>query len=193
MHYQLCSISPHILIFAQNDLHLLLGFALSVGIFKWLINYDPEEVGFTSRLVHGLLAETDKRENSNIWQVLSVAKALSIQAHPDKKLAQFLHSTQPHIYKDPNHKPEMALALTPFEAICGFASPEVCSVCHLFCLTLFSNSVGLAILVVIVPVSGRWGKYHGLARCMAFTNWARRDWKSRNWINKNHRVTKLPI
>lgn len=96
--------------------------------------------------------------------MLSVAKALSIQAHPDKKLAQFLHSTQPHIYKDPNHKPEMALALTPFEAICGFASPEVCSVCHLFCLTLFSNSVGLAILLVSVPVSGSWGQDHGLGQ-----------------------------
>ena len=60
--------------------------------------------------------------------MLSVAKALSIQAHPDKKLAQYLHSTQPHIYKDPKHKPEMALALTPFEALCGFVSPEVCHI-----------------------------------------------------------------
>lgn len=24
------------------------------------------------------------------------------------------------VYKDANHKPEMALALTPFEALCGF-------------------------------------------------------------------------
>jgi len=57
--------------------------------------------------------------------VLSVAKALSIQAHPDKQLAQVLHKTQPQNYKDPNHKPEMALALTPFEAFCGFVHPEV--------------------------------------------------------------------
>ena len=24
------------------------------------------------------------------------------------------------MYKDPNHKPELAIALTPFEALCGF-------------------------------------------------------------------------
>ncbi|XP_024379036.1 mannose-6-phosphate isomerase 2 [Physcomitrium patens] len=59
-----------------------------------------------------------------LFKVLSVAKALSIQAHPDKKLGQYLHETQPHNYKDANHKPEMALALTPFEALCGFVTPE---------------------------------------------------------------------
>lgn len=58
-------------------------------------------------------------------QVLSIAKALSIQAHPDKKLAEFLHKTQPNEYKDDNHKPEMVLAITDFEALCGFADVEV--------------------------------------------------------------------
>ncbi|GAA0184242.1 isomerase [Lithospermum erythrorhizon] len=57
-------------------------------------------------------------------KVLSVERALSIQAHPDKKLAAVLHKKQPHIYKDENHKPEMALALTDFEALCGFISHE---------------------------------------------------------------------
>ena len=41
-------------------------------------------------------------------KVLSVAKCLSIQAHPDKALAEKLHRDRPEIYKDPNHKPEMA-------------------------------------------------------------------------------------
>ncbi|KAA8547795.1 hypothetical protein F0562_004224 [Nyssa sinensis] len=59
-----------------------------------------------------------------LFKVLSVAKALSIQAHPDKELAGVLHKAQPNIYKDDNHKPEMALALTEFEALCGFISPE---------------------------------------------------------------------
>ncbi|KAJ7549795.1 hypothetical protein O6H91_07G069700 [Diphasiastrum complanatum] len=59
-----------------------------------------------------------------LFKVLSVAKALSIQAHPDKKLAETLHQKRPDLYKDPNHKPEMALALTPFEALCGFVTPE---------------------------------------------------------------------
>ncbi|PHT54841.1 Mannose-6-phosphate isomerase 2 [Capsicum baccatum] len=59
-----------------------------------------------------------------LFKVLSVAKALSIQAHPDKDLASRLHSELPDVYKDDNHKPEMALALTEFEALCGFISLE---------------------------------------------------------------------
>ncbi|XP_024398750.1 mannose-6-phosphate isomerase 2 [Physcomitrium patens] len=70
------------------------------------------------------VAERWQGELPFLFKVLSVAKALSIQAHPDKKLAQALHESQPHIYKDPNHKPEMALALTPFEALCGFVTSE---------------------------------------------------------------------
>ncbi|KAK2652245.1 hypothetical protein Ddye_012101 [Dipteronia dyeriana] len=57
-----------------------------------------------------------------LFKVLSVAKALSIQAHPDKELAKTLHKLQPNVYKDDNHKPEMALAITEFEALCGFIS-----------------------------------------------------------------------
>ncbi|MCO5581763.1 hypothetical protein L7F22_035651 [Adiantum nelumboides] len=59
-----------------------------------------------------------------LFKVLSVSKALSIQAHPDKKLAKQLHQLQPSIYKDANHKPEMALAISSFEALCGFVSPQ---------------------------------------------------------------------
>ena len=55
-----------------------------------------------------------------LFKVLSVNKALSIQAHPDKKHAEELHKLKPDIYKDPNHKPEMAIALTDFQGLCGF-------------------------------------------------------------------------
>jgi mannose-6-phosphate isomerase class I len=55
-----------------------------------------------------------------LLKVLSIAKALSIQAHPDKKLAEQLHAERPEVYKDSNHKPEMALAITPVEALCEF-------------------------------------------------------------------------
>lgn len=55
-----------------------------------------------------------------LLKVLSVRTALSIQAHPDKILAKTLHITQPQHYKDSNHKPEMSIALTPFESMCGF-------------------------------------------------------------------------
>lgn len=59
-----------------------------------------------------------------LFKVLSISKALSIQAHPDKELAATLHRAQPNLYKDDNHKPEMALATTKFEALCGFISVE---------------------------------------------------------------------
>ncbi|KAF8399107.1 hypothetical protein HHK36_014973 [Tetracentron sinense] len=59
-----------------------------------------------------------------LFKVLSVSKALSMQAHPDKEWARALHKSQPSVYKDDNHKPEMALALTEFEALCGFVSLE---------------------------------------------------------------------
>ncbi|KAJ7971231.1 Mannose-6-phosphate isomerase [Quillaja saponaria] len=59
-----------------------------------------------------------------LFKVLSVSKALSIQAHPDMELARVLHKLLPDVYKDGNHKPEMALAVTSFEALCGFISLE---------------------------------------------------------------------
>ncbi|KAI5457471.1 mannose-6-phosphate isomerase [Mariannaea sp. PMI_226] len=55
-----------------------------------------------------------------LFKVLSVNKALSIQAHPNKSLAEQLHARDPQNYPDDNHKPEMAIAITPFEGLCGF-------------------------------------------------------------------------
>ncbi|KAH9846395.1 mannos-6-phosphate isomerase [Lenzites betulinus] len=55
-----------------------------------------------------------------LLKVLAIGKALSIQTHPDKAMAERLHAERPDVYKDANHKPEMALALTPFQAMCGF-------------------------------------------------------------------------
>jgi len=55
-----------------------------------------------------------------LFKVLSVNKALSIQVHPSKAEAEELNCLFPDIYKDSNHKPEMAIALTDFEALCGF-------------------------------------------------------------------------
>ncbi|KAJ4297680.1 hypothetical protein N0V90_005574 [Kalmusia sp. IMI 367209] len=53
-------------------------------------------------------------------KVLSIAKALPLQLHPNKKLATELHNRDPNQFTDPNHKPEIALALSDFEAFCGF-------------------------------------------------------------------------
>ncbi|KOS22672.1 Mannose-6-phosphate isomerase [Escovopsis weberi] len=55
-----------------------------------------------------------------LFKVLSIDKALSIQAHPDKTLAEQLHARDPKNYPDDNHKPEMVIAVTPFEGLCGF-------------------------------------------------------------------------
>ena len=61
-----------------------------------------------------------------LFKCLSVDKALSIQAHPNKQLARELHSKDPQNYPDENHKPELACAVTPFEGLCGFRPlPEI--------------------------------------------------------------------
>ena len=41
--------------------------------------------------------------------------SLTVQA-----VAEKLHAANPATYADDNHKPELAVALTPFEALCGF-------------------------------------------------------------------------
>ncbi|MCC6934061.1 MAG: mannose-6-phosphate isomerase, class I [Deltaproteobacteria bacterium] len=59
-----------------------------------------------------------------LFKVLSIGHPLSIQAHPDKKLAEQLHKKYPQHYPDNNHKPEMAIAITPCELLYGFRSAE---------------------------------------------------------------------
>ncbi|KAL1782319.1 mannose-6-phosphate isomerase [Sigmodon hispidus] len=59
-----------------------------------------------------------------LFKVLSVETALSIQAHPNKELAEKLHLQAPQNYPDANHKPEMAIALTSFQGLCGFRPVE---------------------------------------------------------------------
>lgn len=72
----------------------------------------------------GIEGETKQSEEFDLtflFKVLSIEKVLSIQAHPDKNLAAQLYTDRPEVYKDPNHKPEMAVALTDdFEAMSGF-------------------------------------------------------------------------
>ncbi|XP_037689337.1 mannose-6-phosphate isomerase isoform X2 [Choloepus didactylus] len=59
-----------------------------------------------------------------LFKVLSVETALSIQAHPNKELAEKLHRQAPEHYPDANHKPEIAIALTSFQGLCGFRPIE---------------------------------------------------------------------
>lgn len=53
-------------------------------------------------------------------KILSFQKALPLQIHPDKTLAEQLHKSNPDKYSDPNHKPEIAIALSNFELFVGF-------------------------------------------------------------------------
>jgi len=68
------------------------------------------------------LGEKDaaKKDLPYLLKVLSVRQALSIQAHPNKKLAETLHASMPAHYPDSNHKPEICIPLGDFEALCGF-------------------------------------------------------------------------
>lgn len=53
-------------------------------------------------------------------KILSIAKALPLQIHPDKELATKLHKQNPEQFTDDNHKPEIAIALGPFEVFAGW-------------------------------------------------------------------------
>ena len=65
-----------------------------------------------------------------LTKILSASRPLSIQAHPDRKQARrgFAAETsgagpvseENRAYRDPNHKPELLYALTPFSALSGF-------------------------------------------------------------------------
>ncbi|MCJ1305680.1 hypothetical protein MMC08_008496 [Hypocenomyce scalaris] len=53
-------------------------------------------------------------------KILSIQKALPLQIHPDKELAARLNEKDPEKYTDDNHKPEIAVALGPFEVFAGW-------------------------------------------------------------------------
>ena len=55
-----------------------------------------------------------------LLKILSVNRALSIQAHPDKERAVELHGSAPDKYPDANHKPELVVVLHDFQGLCGF-------------------------------------------------------------------------
>lgn len=85
-----------------------------------------------------------------LFKILSAGKALSIQAHPCKDGAKRLHLENPTNYVDDNHKPELAVALTPFEAMCGFRRLEEIAILikkHPEFAACISNEAKLAIFL----------------------------------------------
>lgn len=69
-----------------------------------------------------------------LLKVLAIGQPLSLQAHPNLAQARagFAREEESGLslespernYRDPNHKPELLLALSPVEAVCGFREPE---------------------------------------------------------------------
>ena len=69
-----------------------------------------------------------------LMKVLAAETPLSLQAHPTTEQAQLGYAAEeaagiPHddptrTFKDPHHKPELLVALTTFEALCGFRPIE---------------------------------------------------------------------
>lgn len=83
-----------------------------------LDRYPKELLGekVTSKFGHSKLPYLPK--------VLSIAKALPLQVHPNKEFSSKKHKEDPDSFTDGNHKPEIALALSEFEAFCGFKPAE---------------------------------------------------------------------
>ena len=69
-----------------------------------------------------LLSEEINGQLSYLFKILSINKPLSIQMHPDKSDAEYLHKHFPKNYKDDNHKPELFIALSDFELLFGLVS-----------------------------------------------------------------------
>jgi mannose-6-phosphate isomerase len=77
-----------------------------------------------------LLSESIGKKLSFLVKILSAERALSIQVHPNSQQAKdgFHYEQAKGIsledpkrnYKDSSHKPEALIALTPFQALCGF-------------------------------------------------------------------------
>jgi mannose-6-phosphate isomerase len=70
-----------------------------------------------------------------LMKVIAAERPLSLQVHPNREQARAGYADEQargirldspeRSYVDPNHKPELVCALTPFEALCGFrAIPE---------------------------------------------------------------------
>jgi mannose-6-phosphate isomerase len=69
-----------------------------------------------------------------LLKVLAAAEPLSLQAHPTNEQAAAgfaaeeaagrLRQAGDRNYKDPHHKPELMVAVEPFEALCGFRDPS---------------------------------------------------------------------
>lgn len=90
----------------------------------------PARVRSSSENLSRLIARSDRINNNEkqkkevhlpfIMKIMSIKHTLSLQVHPTKDQAVWLHNKDPINYPDRHHKPELAYALTKFELLCGF-------------------------------------------------------------------------
>ncbi|GAB4363856.1 MAG: mannose-6-phosphate isomerase, class I [Spirochaetales bacterium] len=95
-------------------------------LLRW-IKDDPDRI-LGSRVVHAFGPQLPF-----LLKLLAAAEPLSIQCHPTREQAREGYERENRLgipldspqrnYKDPNHKPEILLALHPCTALCGFRSP----------------------------------------------------------------------
>ena len=71
-----------------------------------------------------LISDEINGQLSYLFKILSIKKPLSLQLHPDKPFAEFLHNKLSFIYKDGNHKPELFIALSDFDLLFGLVPLE---------------------------------------------------------------------
>lgn len=94
---------------------------------------DPSVLADGTRLDDYLAARPDGRPLPFLMKLLAAASPLSLQVHPTTAQAEAgfardeaagLALADPlRSYKDPFHKPEIIVALSPFAALCGFRTP----------------------------------------------------------------------
>jgi len=99
----------------------------------------PSQLAATSQSLHSLISSDPAShlgqthlykfpEGTHVpflFKILSMAKALPLQAHPDKSLGEKLHAKDSKEFVDDNHKPEIALAITDgFRGFVGFRPVE---------------------------------------------------------------------
>lgn len=90
---------------------------------SWVHTIRDQEISMTD-YIKASSGSTEGTRLPFLLKCLSVAKPLSIQVHPDNDTAKTLNVQDPSTYKDSNHKPEVAIALSEFEALCGFRKSQ---------------------------------------------------------------------
>ncbi|ATB33342.1 mannose-6-phosphate isomerase, class I [Melittangium boletus] len=128
------------------------------------------------RELGGAVASRFGGELPFLFKVLAAESPLSLQTHPSlaqaregyaRENALGLALSAPHRnYKDPNHKPELTCALTPFDALCGFRRADET-------LALF-DSLGLESLAPLLAPLRESPDARGVARMFeALMTWPR--------------------